>query len=470
MQSPPPYSASFVSKPRRVENEQPTGQTSGTRLAHDADLLIRTYISTPTSAFDRERSLPLPICIPQAGVNPREASGFCRGYNDALGNVGISQDVFLNFIDGLNMAITASPPLRVVDLVGKIVGLVPYHWAVIAGIVLNVSAGIGIRVLSKTLTDRYLHAANLNLFKPRGLSVRLCTTPAMFALLGSESKAKPHSKIDRFGRGVGSVLLDLPIPIIQPFASSIIHGIANKPIPISPTGRPGDPINSPTLARRLAMTQGVALPLNVQNLPPPLKPKGVYDKMAAGGIRLNNALERSSEKRLEQRRRALRNIKESGLAPPPNYRPLLHSRSLGSLSSSRPLLNRDHSSSGSLSVRSTASQAFSAFQERRLQKEIIKEQAEQERNRMMPLGQRQKMTSMERKIADADLVESWGTDKILWIVIMPSEKDDELTDVGIVAGPTDEEWTDSRREYEEDGMELDGIMMQELRGPKSNKR
>jgi hypothetical protein len=44
-----------------------------------------------------------------------------------------------------------------------------------------------------------------------------------------------------------------------------------------------------------------------------------------------------------------------------------------------------------------------------------------------------------------------------------------------VQGPTDEEWIDAANreeiEYEEDEMELDGIMMQELSsGPKSNKR
>ncbi|KAF9067969.1 hypothetical protein BDP27DRAFT_1328068 [Rhodocollybia butyracea] len=450
MQSPPSYST----LPVPAEEEQSTGQSSGIRLAHDADVLIRTYI-TPASAYTEQASLPLPICIPQAGVNPKAESGFCRGYPDALEIVGISQGVFLNFIDGLNMAISASPPLRVVDFAGKIIGLVPYHWAMIAGMVINISAGVAIHVLSKTLTDRYLRAANLKLFKPRGLSVRLCTTPAMLALVDSESKSKPRSKLNKFGRGLGSVLLSLPIPVIQPIASTIIHAVADKPRSISPTGRPGDPINSPTLGRRLAMIQDIALPLNVQNLPPPAKPQGVIDTMAYWGVKFDNAQQKSSEKRLEQRRRALQSIKEAGFAPP---------------SSSRLPMNRNSSSSSS--VKSVASRAFNAFQEHRLQREIEREQVEQERNRMtrgslgtLVLGQR--MTNMERKIADADLVESWGTDKILWIVIMPSEKDDEIADVGIAEDPADEERIDDRTwraemEFERDEMELDDIMMQEL--------
>jgi hypothetical protein len=40
-------------------------------------------------------------------------------------SVGISQEQLLAFIDGLNLAITASPPLRVVDFAGEIVGKVP---------------------------------------------------------------------------------------------------------------------------------------------------------------------------------------------------------------------------------------------------------------------------------------------------------------------------------------------------------
>jgi hypothetical protein len=124
MQSPP----SYTTLPRfPPEEEQSTGKSSGIRLAHDADVLIRTYI-TPAEAYTAQASIPLPICIPQAGVNPKTESGFCRGYSEALEIVGISQAVFLNFIDGLNMAISASPPLRVVDFAGTIIGLVCVHW------------------------------------------------------------------------------------------------------------------------------------------------------------------------------------------------------------------------------------------------------------------------------------------------------------------------------------------------------
>ena len=51
---------------------------------------------------------------------------FARGYNQVLGEppIGISQEDFVRFLDGLNMAMTASPPLRIVDVVGKGIGFV----------------------------------------------------------------------------------------------------------------------------------------------------------------------------------------------------------------------------------------------------------------------------------------------------------------------------------------------------------
>lgn len=53
----------------------------------------------------------------------------------------------------------------------------------IAGSGVQTGAKSGMRTLSKTITDRYLRAANLRLFKPRGLSVRICTAAAMHHLV-----------------------------------------------------------------------------------------------------------------------------------------------------------------------------------------------------------------------------------------------------------------------------------------------
>jgi len=79
---------------------------------------------------------------------------------------------------------------------------------------------------------------------------------------------------------------------------------------------------------------------------------------------------------------------------------------------------------------------------------------------------------MERKVADADLLEHWGTDKILWIVIMPSDKDAEISDVGIADDLANEEHIDdstwrAEMALERDELELDD--MHELRDRKNLK-
>ncbi|KAJ3785155.1 hypothetical protein GGU10DRAFT_434731 [Lentinula aff. detonsa] len=454
------------------ENTQ-IATSSGVQLARDADLLIRSYLSS-SLALDQPYTgppIPLPLCIPQASLNPNENSTFARGYNDAFTVIGIPQDVFLSFIDGLNMAIIASPPLRVVEFTGTVIAFIPHHWAKIAGALISTTAGIAIHVLSKTLTDRYLRAANLNLFKPRGLSVRICTTAAMLALLTS-SESNARSKLDKFGRGVGSVLLRLPVPIVNPIASTIIHAISNKPPSISPSGREGEPINNPVLKRRVAMTEGIALPLNMDGLPPPSKPEGVMDTMASWSVKFNTATEKYSERSTERRRRAFESIKQAGLEPP--WAPIT-TLSAGSPITSTPGfqpssdVSRPHiSSSSSSGFRKMTSKALNTVNDIRLQTEIRLERMEQQRNASFRslglermLGPKKK-TRMERKVADADLLECWGADKTLWVVVMASDKDEEIVDIAIAEDPADEERIDDeswreRMEIERDVMQLENI-------------
>jgi len=49
---------------------------------------------------------------------------FTRAYSPGLAASGVTQDDWLKFTDGLNIACSASPPLRVVDAAGKIIGMV----------------------------------------------------------------------------------------------------------------------------------------------------------------------------------------------------------------------------------------------------------------------------------------------------------------------------------------------------------
>ena len=123
-----------------------SGPTGGGdfNLVHDAEVLINAYLPQESAAeafvggFTRQtvphpdpqraeageqiELWPLPFCLPQ--LTSSRTSTFARGYNAELENVELSQETILKFVDGLNLAMTASPPLRIVDITGKVIGFV----------------------------------------------------------------------------------------------------------------------------------------------------------------------------------------------------------------------------------------------------------------------------------------------------------------------------------------------------------
>ncbi|THU83209.1 hypothetical protein K435DRAFT_971656 [Dendrothele bispora CBS 962.96] len=433
--NPPSYAASPPS------DTSPVAASSGIQLRRDADLLIRHFLpSSPpdrTLSQDEQRrpddhgestnqetdhrtsdALPLPLCIPQISVSAEWDSAFARGYNDQLRSLGISQQMLLNLIDGLNLAISASPPL-VVSLVGRAIGFVPYHWAMIASVIIITTAEVGIKVLSKTISDRYLRTANFNLFHPRGLSVRLCTTPAMLMLIQSSNSNS---------------------------AGPIVRAIADKPVPIPP----GEIPEGAVLRRQLTVVQdpGLALPLQFEGMPPPLEPKGVMDRMSELGVKAGNWKETRKERRNKERRRMLKRLDEEALENGGSRLNLGSSfvRGLGTRGgSSTDLAGRGHDNTtgnsggpetqgGSFSFKKIASRATEYFDERWMRLETEREKFARTLNNVV--GRRGMLspvlglleTPMQRKVAEQDLLERWAMDKIEHIEIAESLDDEEQVD------------------------------------------
>ncbi|KAK0195140.1 hypothetical protein F5146DRAFT_1024354 [Armillaria mellea] len=361
---------------------------TGIQLARDAELLIQDFLPAPNEYTGPSNGIPLPLCIPQ--IATKFDSPFSRGYNDVLSEaVNIPQAELLAFIDGLNLAMTASPPLRVVDTAGMIIGLIPYHWTIIASVAMQTAAQTGMRVLSKTLTDRYLRAANQRIFKPRGLSVRLCTTNAMLQLISNGGGEPPKiSMINKIGRTAGTVLLWLPIP----FSSRIVRAIADKPDKIAPSEGPKKNL---VLKRRLQAIEGLALPLELDDIPPPHKPEGMMDKMNEYGVRFDKYRNNKKEKKNETRRRELARLEAGG-------------------------------------------SDLSRWE--RLQR--MRMEHNKRRGGLISSILGPKESKLERRVANADLLEHWGTEKVVWIVIMNEDKDQEIQGVEIADSLDDEERID----------------------------
>ncbi|KAG8873515.1 hypothetical protein FRB97_006658 [Tulasnella sp. 331] len=231
----------------------------------DEDARALFDIPHPPRYFGQTTRLRLPLAVPQSGTGINDP--FVRAYAPELSASGIDQLDWLKFCDGLNIAMAATPPLRVLDTAGIIIGFV-YHWALIAGPIIQVGARAGAHALSKGLTDRYLRIANEDFFAPRGLRVRLCKTEAMRRIVG-EDTTQPSGNQTLKKVGNSAERIGLHLPIIRN-AIVMFH-----PAPTIDTSRETD-----VTRRRVAAVQGYVLPLEY-DVPPAELPPGMMDKVSA---------------------------------------------------------------------------------------------------------------------------------------------------------------------------------------------
>ncbi|KAJ6477649.1 hypothetical protein C8R45DRAFT_906499 [Mycena sanguinolenta] len=408
--------------------------TPQSQLAHDTDLLIEPFLPSSDIPHGPLAGIPQPFCLSQ--IASSFDSPFARGYNPVLETcVGISQDQLLSFIDGLNLAMTASPPLRVVDLAGLVIGFIPNEWAMIGGNLLQIGAEGGIRILNKSVTDRYLRTANLRLFKPRGLAVRICTSAAMRHLvLSNESDVGP-STMKKLGRGLGTVLLHAPIP----YTSRIVRAIADKPPKVQPSiGGGGDRYTVPlSTQRRMAALEGHVLSVDF-DVPPPVKAQGLKDKMGSWGIAFDSWVTKKRETKVEQRRQRLVRVEEQLRHQP-------HSPDYGGMYQAP---NTDR-------------------KERKDVKKAVRRAQKRERGPGLIdslIGPKE--TKLERKVAEADLLEHWASEKVLWMVVMNAEMDREIEGIERAENMNNEEHIDERTWREE--MSKERNVLNEKKGHESD--
>lgn len=128
--------------------------------------------------------LSRPIAIPQ--LIPGPGKPFSRAFPPALYPSGITQSAFLSYLDNLNIIASGTPPLRILGMTGGLIGMVPWHYAQLLSLGVQVAAKAGNRMYASARGDRFLAAVNRDFFAPRGLKVELITGEALAQMLGVE--------------------------------------------------------------------------------------------------------------------------------------------------------------------------------------------------------------------------------------------------------------------------------------------
>ncbi|KAI5117563.1 hypothetical protein M0805_004476 [Coniferiporia weirii] len=386
----------------------------------DAEALFSNFRSPPSGGI---QPLAMPLCLPQATSGP--TSLFVRAYSRELQASGIEIDDWMRFVDGLNLAMTASPPLRVVDVAGMAIGFVPYHWAMIASIAIQTAAQTGIRVIAKTLSDRLLRRANADYFAPRGLRVRLCKTAAMRQIVGldtmSTAEPKLSGKLAKFGKGVGrtaeTVALHLPI----------IREAYNRVAPSVPAV---DPSSSGEVAmRRMLVLQGYTLPLSF-DVPPAAPVEGIMDKASGLSVRMQAWRLRRKEADTNRKRQLLAFQEGRSATPPPMP------------------------SSSSSGNRNLLEVALDWRKDRIWQLQEL---------RAGIAGR--SSGKLRTNVEIADRLEWNSTDNLLWVVLVNADQDAEIQGTELVDSAEDvetirdSEWQQEiRRENEEDQYTMEKIL------------
>ncbi|KAK7439289.1 hypothetical protein Landi51_11266 [Colletotrichum acutatum] len=109
---------------------------------------------------------------------------FTRAYSPVLQAHGIYEEDFVAFLDNLTVAQGPPAPLTMLNTAGSMAGLVPYHWAQLAGGIANVTAGLGTAATRIVRTKLFLDEVNRDYFEPRGLKASICKSKSLAARLG----------------------------------------------------------------------------------------------------------------------------------------------------------------------------------------------------------------------------------------------------------------------------------------------
>lgn len=157
---PPSYEA--------AQAEQPVQQV--------VDNFVATHLSEAqqTDGTLRRIPLPCPVIVPQRRPK-QKARGFIRAYAPVLQDSGIDQRTFIDFVDALDKAATASPVFTAINVAAAGAGMVPEPIAQGVSAAVQVTVGVASEIQKRHRSNEFLAQMNRQLFMPRGLFCMVMT-------------------------------------------------------------------------------------------------------------------------------------------------------------------------------------------------------------------------------------------------------------------------------------------------------
>ncbi|KZZ92833.1 hypothetical protein AAL_05865 [Moelleriella libera RCEF 2490] len=190
-----PMSHADIAPPTYFESVQiSSGELTPSSLASSSTSRQRIPVASPPPSLSLPGKLPKPVAIP--ATHAKIGSPFLRAYPPILSNFDISPDAFLQFLDGLNRAAVASPPIQILGLAGGIVSMVPLQTTQIVGGAINAAAKVGTAAISKGRVEMCLREANKAIFGPKGLKAAVAKLDAL-AVVAKMPILGPDGRVDR---------------------------------------------------------------------------------------------------------------------------------------------------------------------------------------------------------------------------------------------------------------------------------
>ncbi|CAG9982981.1 unnamed protein product [Clonostachys byssicola] len=152
----------------RPHSEETAGNESEEEKVKKREAMVRSLASMAGPPPRPAQRLPCPVILPQR--RPRQKDrGFVRAYAPVLSDCGISQDVFLRFIEDLDAANKASKWLDAIFVAASVVGFVPTVSTQVTSLVVQIIAGTAREFQGRSRGNTYLDRVNEEVFIPRGL-------------------------------------------------------------------------------------------------------------------------------------------------------------------------------------------------------------------------------------------------------------------------------------------------------------